>query len=396
MKIKEKIMDYFALYWKGNIFMKSVSLAVALCFLVNIANLPVYAQDNSNYRKKKEYEQIKRQGGGDEVYHQFKSVKDQVSVSGLEEKFKAKPSESVVNAASGEEISVRSGDENEESSNEQKKQKEAEELKSAEKLGDVSGGAKKEAAKQSVTKEQDKTVKSAEVRVVDAAGEKGNAVDYGKPKNVVTTTLGEARKEISEATGENWVTQKTSEAEKDKERYTVYSNRATGNSILVKIEDKQMSYPDGEDAIKTEAQSDSFALNGVVYTKTGSSLSKWEDEESSSGINENQRVWFNKSAITSGKNELLQKEENVKQASAQEASGKEIGRLDGIFTAGKAISAVAAESVKETDIKRLVKFIVAGEKNSETTIYKYKNVVGEANKSDGQKKSDDKSEVGYD
>ncbi|MDR2191255.1 MAG: hypothetical protein LBO62_00030, partial [Endomicrobium sp.] len=52
MKIKEKVLEYFALYWKRNIFMKSVSLAVALCFLVNIANLPVYAASDDDLLKK--------------------------------------------------------------------------------------------------------------------------------------------------------------------------------------------------------------------------------------------------------------------------------------------------------------------------------------------------------
>ena len=42
--MKEKIMNYFRQYWRSRLFMKSVSVLVAVCFVINVANLPVYAQ----------------------------------------------------------------------------------------------------------------------------------------------------------------------------------------------------------------------------------------------------------------------------------------------------------------------------------------------------------------
>ncbi|MCL2144780.1 MAG: hypothetical protein FWH43_04735 [Endomicrobia bacterium] len=44
MKIKEKIMDYFRKYRGRKVFTKSVSLAVVICFLINIANVPAFGQ----------------------------------------------------------------------------------------------------------------------------------------------------------------------------------------------------------------------------------------------------------------------------------------------------------------------------------------------------------------
>ena len=44
MKMKEKIMNYFHRYWRSRVFMKSVSVLVAVCFVINVANLPAYAQ----------------------------------------------------------------------------------------------------------------------------------------------------------------------------------------------------------------------------------------------------------------------------------------------------------------------------------------------------------------
>ena len=45
MKLKEKVIGYFQTYWKKNIFTKSVSVLVAACFILNIFNLPAFAED---------------------------------------------------------------------------------------------------------------------------------------------------------------------------------------------------------------------------------------------------------------------------------------------------------------------------------------------------------------
>ena len=54
-KIKEKggggmklkgVVEYLNEYWGKKIFMKSVSMLVAACFIVNIANVPVYGQSS--------------------------------------------------------------------------------------------------------------------------------------------------------------------------------------------------------------------------------------------------------------------------------------------------------------------------------------------------------------
>ena len=61
MKLKEKIMNYFHQYWGKKIFMKSVSMLVVICFLVNIANLPVFAQIYDENLLNKEIKVIENQ-----------------------------------------------------------------------------------------------------------------------------------------------------------------------------------------------------------------------------------------------------------------------------------------------------------------------------------------------
>ncbi|MDR2192446.1 MAG: hypothetical protein LBO62_06180, partial [Endomicrobium sp.] len=53
MIFKEKILDYLKMCWSKNIHTnKSVSLVITLCFLINIANLPVYASFDAEMSKK--------------------------------------------------------------------------------------------------------------------------------------------------------------------------------------------------------------------------------------------------------------------------------------------------------------------------------------------------------
>ncbi|MCL2144512.1 MAG: hypothetical protein FWH43_03345, partial [Endomicrobia bacterium] len=54
MKIKEKILNYLKTYWGESVFMKSVSLFVAACFIINLANLPAYSAPSHEEKERQE------------------------------------------------------------------------------------------------------------------------------------------------------------------------------------------------------------------------------------------------------------------------------------------------------------------------------------------------------
>jgi hypothetical protein len=59
--VMESIKEYIRGYFSGGVFMKSVSLMVAACFIINIANLPAIASDSSVYEKQKKQQEMKEE-----------------------------------------------------------------------------------------------------------------------------------------------------------------------------------------------------------------------------------------------------------------------------------------------------------------------------------------------
>ncbi len=59
--VMESIKEYIRGYFSGGVFMKSVSLMVAACFIINIANLPAIASDSSIYEKQKKQQEMKEE-----------------------------------------------------------------------------------------------------------------------------------------------------------------------------------------------------------------------------------------------------------------------------------------------------------------------------------------------
>jgi len=70
MKLKQKVLDYFRTCWSGQIFMKSVSLLVAVCFIINLANLPAYSERHRRTQEDREQiEQVKDEGASQAYYN---------------------------------------------------------------------------------------------------------------------------------------------------------------------------------------------------------------------------------------------------------------------------------------------------------------------------------------
>ncbi|MGE4384493.1 MAG: hypothetical protein AB7E39_01350 [Endomicrobiaceae bacterium] len=66
-KVVGSIREYIRGYFSGGVFMKSVSLMVAACFIINIANLPAIASESSIYEKQKKQQEMKEEKGGTSV-----------------------------------------------------------------------------------------------------------------------------------------------------------------------------------------------------------------------------------------------------------------------------------------------------------------------------------------
>ncbi|MDD3923259.1 MAG: hypothetical protein PHY39_07015, partial [Endomicrobiaceae bacterium] len=82
MKIKKVmagIKGYIREYFRDRVFMKTVSLVVASCFVINIANIPAIAADSSLYENQKKQEEMKKEQTSTSVSYVSDESKGSVS-----------------------------------------------------------------------------------------------------------------------------------------------------------------------------------------------------------------------------------------------------------------------------------------------------------------------------
>ncbi|MDR1474195.1 MAG: hypothetical protein LBS38_00685 [Endomicrobium sp.] len=48
MNLKSKLLDYLDIYWGKNLLLKSISVILTICFLINISNLPAYSKEKDD------------------------------------------------------------------------------------------------------------------------------------------------------------------------------------------------------------------------------------------------------------------------------------------------------------------------------------------------------------
>jgi hypothetical protein len=102
----------------------------------------------------------------------------------------------------------------------------------------------------------------------------------------------------------------------------------------VRINEGEMSYPDGEDGIKTEKAGPSFEINGVEYRESESVLVRGDRKDEDGGINKNKRVSFNDEVILNSSEEV--KQEVTKSPASAVGAAQEAAQA-GVREAGQII-----------------------------------------------------------